>query len=102
MPSTVMIDEYYNPDAAGLSCDKVAHLAWCALAALYMRKQVCGEMDSKRENYFLMRWFALAIRKNTFPQEYAGAFRYLLQNWVESGLPQQLHPYLLHIWLANC
>lgn len=78
----------------------IAHLSWCALIALYMHKHEHGEMSVERETRFLIRWCLRALKKKSFAEKNSKAFHFLAQDWQDSGLSDNLHQYLLNMWMA--
>jgi hypothetical protein len=100
MTNNLTNSKEYAGFETGVSKESVSHLIWCALISLYLHKQQRGEMTSNSENFHLLRWYARAMKNRTFAEKYSQTLRFLLHNWQESGLSNQLHQYLLHMWIA--
>lgn len=83
------------------SCDKIGHLAWCALVALGLQRHDRLVVTEAQENIFLIRWLADARKQKRFPRNLTEHIDWLLAQARRLGVRARLNQKLHYLWLMS-
>lgn len=78
--------------------EKIAHLSWCALIALYINNHRHPSQDAAQEDLFLRRWLTNAQHQKRFPKEVAGSLNDIICYSRQLSRKVRIKEYLLDIW----
>ena len=78
--------------------EKIAHLSWCALIALYINNHRHPSQDAAQEDLFLRRWLINAQHQKRFPKEVAGSLNDIICYSRQLSRKVRIKEYLLDIW----
>lgn len=70
--------------------EKSGHLAWCTLVALALARQEDGVLSPARENLFLTRWRATALKQRRFSRDVIPDIEWLLKQGRQLGIIAKL------------
>ncbi len=59
--------------------EKSGHLAWCALVAYALARQDGGAISPAKENLYLTRWLATALKQWRFSRDVTPDIEWLLK-----------------------